>query len=135
MRKIARRLITATAVGATIFVTTPSHASTGPSLSPDSASAYLFNFHLYLNSNFSGCYSGSDATLESGSLAGQVYGVLSCDRTVNNSASSMQNDYAQNIYLYDATNCTGAMYVARPHSEDSTFSNNEFNDRASCISY
>jgi hypothetical protein len=135
MRKIAKHLATAAAVGATLFFTTPSHAVTGPTLNPNAASANLYSFTLYRHADFGGCYSGADAPLRSGSLAGQVYGVLGCEISVNNTASSMRNDYAQNIYLYDAANCTGTIYVAKPHSEDSTFSNNEFNDKASCISY
>jgi hypothetical protein len=136
MIKTGLRLITAAAtIGVTMLVATPSHAVSGPTLNPDTASAALYNFTLYKNSDFSGCYSGANDVLWSGSLQGQSYGVLSCDTSVNNSASSMENNYSQYVYLYDATNCTGARYIAAPNSEDSTFSNNNFNDKASCIDY
>lgn len=132
MSKITKLLVAASALGAAICVAVPAEAATGPSLGPNSASISLPSFSLYKDANFGACYVDD---LQSGSLANQVYGVLSCNTSANNTASSMRNFYAQDIYLWDASNCTGALYVANPKSEDSTFSNNDFNDRVSCISY
>lgn len=133
MSKIAKLIIAAAAIGATTFATAPASAESGPAPLPDSAGAFLSKFHLYQHSDFSGCHTTSD--LQSGSLASQEWGYFGCLTTINNKASSMRNDYAQSIFLYDSEDCSGTMYIAAPNSEDKTFSNNNINDKASCIDY
>jgi len=54
------------------------------------------------------------------------------DSSFNNKASSMENRSGTRMRLYDKKNCSGsAGYSARPRSEDKTFRNNGFNDKAS----
>lgn len=52
----------------------------------------------------------------------------------NNKASSMINNTGRRVVLQQYVNCGGGMtYGAEPHSVDSTFVNNDFNDRASVV--
>ncbi|MFJ9901907.1 hypothetical protein ACIRVK_03190 [Streptomyces sp. NPDC101152] len=119
------------ALGITVVLATPGEAA--PLSSGVSADTYLSGFTLYENSNFGGC--ATQDTLQGGSLVYQKWGYFGCLTYIDNEASSMRNNYAQSIFLYDKSNCTGAMYIAKPKSEDKTFDNNNFNDKASCISY
>ncbi len=55
---------------------------------------------------------------------------------LQNSASSMTNFSDRYVGLWDiGTSCTGASYTAKPNSEDLSFSNNNFNDKASCLKF
>ncbi|WUH98375.1 peptidase inhibitor family I36 protein [Spirillospora sp. NBC_00431] len=55
-------------------------------------------------------------------------------RTVNNRASSMINNMGVPVILKDIDHsCRGRDYTARRESEDRSFSNNSFNDKASCL--
>ncbi len=47
MSKMAKLIIAAATIGATTFVAAPASAESGPSPLPDSAEAYLSQFHLY----------------------------------------------------------------------------------------
>ncbi|MEO3791565.1 peptidase inhibitor family I36 protein [Nonomuraea sp. B10E15] len=53
---------------------------------------------------------------------------------INNEVSSMKNASIENVWFFDGRNCTGTKgYVALSGSEDSTLSNNGWNDRVTSI--
>lgn len=55
---------------------------------------------------------------------------------LNSTASSMVNYSDRYVGMWDiGTSCTGANYVAQPNSQDGSFSNNNFNDKASCLKF
>lgn len=61
---------------------------------------------------------------------------------VDNSASSMKNNYRQYMYLFEHVGCSGMRYVAEPTSEDAKLSKNtgpgqpvDFNNKASCLRF
>jgi hypothetical protein len=53
--------------------------------------------------------------------------------TVGDNASSMINNKGVAVALYQNGNCTGAHYNARKESTDRDFSNNNFDNKASCL--
>ncbi len=56
------------------------------------------------------------------------------DFNFNNKASSMINNMGREVILQQYVNCGGGLdYSARPESVDSTFDNNNFNDKASVV--
>jgi hypothetical protein len=95
------------------------------------ASASLSGMNLYQDSNYGGGthrFSGNDIEFN-----GDVW---SNGQSMQNSASSMQNFTSSYVGLWDiGTSCTGASYVAKPSSQDASFSNNNFNDKASCLKF
>jgi hypothetical protein len=59
-------------------------------------------------------------------------------RIVNNNASSMVNDLLRQVLLYDTgspggTGCRGDNYYVEPYSVDDDFTNNDFDNKASCV--
>lgn len=130
MRKTRMAIVTAGAVGA--LLTTAAHA---PTVSADTDSTQVAagaNYiGLFQNENLGGSarYLSSSVT----EFSGQRWGN---GQPLQNSASSMYNASDRYVGLWDiGTSCTGASYVAKPRSEDSTFVNNGFNDRASCLKF
>lgn len=53
--------------------------------------------------------------------------------TVGDNASSMINNKDVAVALYQNGDCTGDHYNARKDSTDSDFSNNDFDNKASCL--
>ena len=55
---------------------------------------------------------------------------------VTNGASSMKNLTSHAVHLYDASDCSGsAGYNAKKNSVDTDFSNNSFDNKASCLQF
>ncbi|MGC5035368.1 peptidase inhibitor family I36 protein [Streptomyces sp. DT190] len=54
---------------------------------------------------------------------------------VNDGASSMKNQTSRDVALYQNAGCTGDNYLARANSVDSDFSNNSFDNKASCVDF
>lgn len=88
------------------------------------------SFILYENSNFGGnraTFNGGDRELNNNYWDGT-------HTIMQNKASSMRNITSYSVGMWDiGSSCIGTNYVAHPNSEDSTFSNNGFNDKASCV--
>jgi Peptidase inhibitor family I36 len=53
--------------------------------------------------------------------------------TVGDNASSMINNTGHRVALYEHGDCHGQQYNARAHSHDTDFSNNDFDNEASCL--
>jgi hypothetical protein len=92
--------------------------------------AWAGNFYLYQNTGFGGhqaTFAGSDYELNNKYWDGTT-------SIMQNGASSMINNRNGSVGMWDiGSSCTGANYVAKALSNDSTFSNNGFNDKASCV--
>lgn len=89
-------------------------------------------FVLYQHDNYGGHYanfSGTDKELNN-----KYWGGTS--QVMNNGASSMRNFTGSYVGVWDkGTACTGASYTAKPNSVDTDFSNNEFDNKASCVRF
>jgi|1185.fasta_scaffold302477_1 hypothetical protein len=97
-----------------------------PSASADDSRCPANSFCLFQDVNFGG-------QREVFSLTGHAYCNLG-DRGFNNKASSMINNMGRQVFLQQYVNCGGGLgYTAQPNSVDSTFSNNNYNDRASVV--
>ena len=97
-----------------------------PSASADDSRCPANSFCLFQNVDYGG-------QREVFNLAGHAYCNLG-DRGFNNRASSMINNMGREVILEQFVDCGGGLtYSAAPHSVDSTFSNNNFNDRASAV--
>ncbi|CAL9436260.1 peptidase inhibitor family I36 protein [Streptomyces sp. NPDC058947] len=87
-------------------------------------------FVLYQHDDYAGNYanfSGSDKELNNKYWGGTT-------QVMNNGASSMRNFTGSYVGLWDrGTSCSGSSYTAKPNSVDSDFSNNEFDNKASCV--
>jgi peptidase inhibitor family I36 len=94
--------------------------------SADDARCPTAAFCLFQNVNFGGAKIILTAT-------GHAYCDLG-DFNFNNKASSMINNTSREIILAQFVGCNGGLtYNALPHSVDSTFVNNNFDDRASVV--
>jgi hypothetical protein len=97
-----------------------------PSASADDSRCPANSFCLFQNTDFGGQRVVFNRT-------GYAYCNLS-DYAFNNKASSMINNTGRRVILWQLSNCGGGeSYPAEPHSVDSTFSNNNFNDKASAV--
>lgn len=77
-------------------------------------------------------FSGDDRNLANNNWIGEP------GRSPNNNASSMLNDSSRYVILYDtanATTCRGLAYTAQPTSRDNDFTNNGFDNKASCVEF
>ncbi|MEU4205401.1 hypothetical protein [Streptomyces sp. NPDC045470] len=75
-----------------------------------------------------------------GNLANNKWiGGAHAGRTINNGASSMNNNTDRWVDVYDGAEdghgCGGQKYSARPHSDDDDFTNNDFDNKASCVQF
>ncbi|MEU8795344.1 peptidase inhibitor family I36 protein [Streptomyces sp. NPDC048643] len=90
-------------------------------------------FVLYEDDNYSGRhanFSGSDVELNNKYWSG------STSAFAQNGGSSMENNTSSNVGLWDkGTTCTGTSYTAKANSKDSDFSNNNFDNKASCVRF
>ncbi|MCZ4509105.1 peptidase inhibitor family I36 protein [Streptomyces sp. ActVer] len=90
-------------------------------------------FVLYEDDSYGGRhanFSGSDVELNN------KYWVGSTSAFAQNGGSSMRNNTGSNVGLWDVgTSCTGASYTARANTVDSDFSNNNFDNKASCVRF
>jgi hypothetical protein len=89
------------------------------------------SFRLFENSGFGGheaTFNGNDRELNNRYWDGT-------HTIMQNQASSMDNTSNNRaVGLWDiGSSCTGLNYVAQPGSFDASFSNNGFNDKASCV--
>ncbi|MFH9733206.1 peptidase inhibitor family I36 protein [Streptomyces sp. NPDC017260] len=88
-------------------------------------------FWLFQHDNYGGSsknFSGDDRYLNNTNWNGT-------SSRVDNGASSMKNQTGSDVVLYQNNGCSGVTYFARPHSVDSDFSNNNFDNRASCVDF
>ncbi|MER6218978.1 peptidase inhibitor family I36 protein [Streptomyces sp. 900105755] len=90
-------------------------------------------FVLYEDDNYGGRhanFSGSDIELNNKYWAGDT------SAFAQNGGSSMENNTGSYVGLWDiGTSCTGASYTAKPNSKDADFSNNGFDNKASCVKF
>ncbi|MEV7344250.1 peptidase inhibitor family I36 protein [Streptomyces sp. NPDC093544] len=90
-------------------------------------------FVLYEDDNYGGRYanfSGSDVELNNKYWSG------STSAFAQNGGSSMRNNTGYSIGLWDVgTSCSGASYSVQPNSVDADFSNNSFDNKASCVKF
>ncbi|MFB7495338.1 peptidase inhibitor family I36 protein [Streptomyces sp. NPDC056161] len=104
--------------------------ATAPTASAAEAGTQATYFVLYQHDNYGGNYanfSGSDVELNNKYWGGTT-------QVMNNGASSMRNFTSSYVGLWDkGTACSGASYTAKPNSVDSDFSNNSFDNKASCV--
>ncbi len=88
-------------------------------------------FDLFQNNGFSGGMRSFTSNLTE--FNGQKW---NNGQSMQNSASSMENHSDSFVGMWDnGTACTGANYIAQPFSVDSTFGNNNFDNRASCLKF
>lgn len=77
-------------------------------------------------------FNGDDRNLANNNWIGEP------GRSVNNNASSMLNNSSRYVILYDTANsttCRGLAYTAQPTSQDDDFTNNSFDNKASCVEF
>jgi hypothetical protein len=121
-----------TAAGAFVVMITLGMAGLVPAASAaSSAAAADTGFWLWQDSGYNG--GSRQFTGSKTEFAGSTW---SNGEGMQNSASSMRNYTGSYVGMWDiGTSCTGTSYVAQPHSVDSSFSNNNFNDKASCLKF
>ncbi|MCX5201408.1 hypothetical protein OG897_08075 [Streptomyces sp. NBC_00237] len=89
-------------------------------------------FYLYQHDNYAGnwaSFGGSDVELNNKYWSGTT-------QVMNNGASSMKNYTNSYVGMWDNGGvCTGASYTAKPNSVDTDFSNNNFDNKASCVKF
>jgi hypothetical protein len=87
-------------------------------------------FVLYQHDDYKGMhanFSGTDKELNNKYWAGT-------HQVMQNGASSMRNNTGSYVGMWDrGSSCSGKSYNAKPHSVDADFSNNEFDNKASCV--
>jgi len=117
-KRIGLFVAAAASVAAVLMISVPAASAAG-------------GFQLYQNSN----YGGGQKTF-SGSLT-EFYGQKwNNGQSMQNSASSMQNYSNRYVGMWNiGTSCTGASYTAKPNSIDASFSNNNFDNMASCLKF
>ncbi|CAL9354872.1 hypothetical protein SUDANB15_00537 [Streptomyces sp. enrichment culture] len=89
------------------------------------------SFWLFQHDNYGGSsknFSGDDRYLNNTNWNGT-------SNRVDNGASSMKNQTGSDVVLYETNGCSGPTYFARPNSVDSDFSNNNFDNKASCVDF
>ncbi|MCT9104193.1 peptidase inhibitor family I36 protein [Streptomyces mirabilis] len=95
--------------------------------------AQVTYFVLYEDDSFGGRhanFSGSDIELNNKYWSG------STSAFAQNGGSSMINNTSSYVGLWDVgTSCSGASYTAKPNSQDADFSNNSFDNKASCVKF
>lgn len=121
--------VAATVLGvAGVFV--PGTATAEPADAQIDLGIWLYE-HDDLNGGGAG-FTGDDRDLSNNSWIAQP------GRIVNNNVSSMQNNSSRYVLLYDTANpttCRGLAYTALPTSEDKDFTNNGFDNKASCVEF
>jgi hypothetical protein len=89
-------------------------------------------FILYQHDNYGGnkaTFNGSDVELNNKYWDNTT-------QIMQNGASSMRNQTNRSVGMWDIGGaCTGSNYVANPNSVDSDFSNNNFDNKASCVKF
>ncbi|MDA2804018.1 peptidase inhibitor family I36 protein [Nocardiopsis suaedae] len=88
------------------------------------------DFHVYEHDDFNGRnqeFNGSDRNLANNYFDG--------GGAMNDHISSMKNhaDHGISMYQHGGSSCGGITYYARADSEDRDLTNNDFDNRASCI--
>jgi hypothetical protein len=123
--------VAATALGvAGVFV--PGAVATADPAAQLDLSIWLYE-HDDLDGGGAG-FNGDDRNLANNSWIGEP------GRSVNNNASSMLNNSSRYVILYDTANttggaCRGLAYTAQPTSQDDDFTNNSFDNKASCVEF
>ncbi|MGV9882058.1 peptidase inhibitor family I36 protein [Streptomyces sp. NPDC003006] len=130
-----KAVLTATLATAGLVLSTgaASAETTGTEMSPAAAGSFI----LFKDDNFRGgshTFTRADSNFNDNKW--------STSGKVDNSASSMRNNYRQYMYLFQHVGCSGMRYVAEPTSEDRKLSKNtgpgqpvEYNNRASCLRF
>ncbi len=94
------------------------------------APSAMASFVLYQSTNLNGyhaTFNSSDAELNNRYWDGQT-------TLAQNGGSSMNNNTGSYVGMWDiGGSCTGISYTAAPNSHDLTFSNNNFDNKASCV--
>lgn len=90
------------------------------------------DFTVYQHDDFGGCFYSFHGTDRDWSNNEINY--MNClGKNVNNMTSSFQNSMSRDVYLYQYVGCSGATYHAQPNSEDRDLTNNDFDNKASCL--
>jgi hypothetical protein len=101
-----------------------------PAAQADNPKCPANRFCLFENDNFGGgraVFANDDSDLRNNYWEGT-------SRTVHNGASSMINNRGGSVTLRsDASTCAGDSYTAKAESEDRDFTNNSFDNEASCV--
>ncbi|MFC9682422.1 peptidase inhibitor family I36 protein [Streptomyces sp. NPDC056948] len=111
-------------MGATAF----GFAQTATAADSGTQATYLW---LFQHDDFGGSsknFSGDDRDLSDTFWNGTT-------SPVNNGASSMKNQTSRDVALYQNVGCSGDNYFARANSVDADFSNNGFDNKASCVDF
>ncbi|MBV7698449.1 peptidase inhibitor family I36 protein [Streptomyces sp. TRM70350] len=123
-RRIAAAIGSAALVGATAFGFAQS--ATAAEAGPQATHFWLFQHDNYGGSSKN--FSGDDRDLSDTFWNGTT-------SRVDNGASSMKNQTSRDVVLYQNVGCSGDNYFARANSVDGDFSNNGFDNRASCVDF
>jgi hypothetical protein len=101
-----------------------------PAIAADEPTAQAGRFWLFEHDNRGGGqdgFWGTDKDLRNNYWDGSA-------RISNNNASSMDNNTDRYIVLANTpVSCGGATYLAKPNSSDNDFTNNDFDNKASCV--
>ena len=105
-------------------------AVASPTAQADNPACPANRFCLFEDDNFGGgraVFAGDDSDLRNNFWQGT-------NRSVNNGASSMINNRGGSVGLRsNAGSCGGDSYTANAESEDRDFTNNHFDNEASCV--
>jgi peptidase inhibitor family I36 len=105
-------------------------AVASPAAQADNPACPANRFCLFEHDNFGGgraVFAGDDSDLRNNFWEGT-------SRPVHNGASSMINNRGGSVGLRsNAGSCSGDSYTANPESEDRDFTNNSFDNEASCV--
>ena len=122
-RKLAASLGVLAISAATVFGVASSASATESGLQASYFVLYQHDDYKGMHANFS----GSDRELNNKYWAGT-------HQVMQNGASSMRNNTGSYVGMWDlGSACSGKSYTAKPHSVDSDFSNNGFDNKASCV--
>lgn len=123
MKRMAVLAVSTLITTAGLVVASPAQADNNPECPAGS-------FCLFEDDDFRGgraVFTGDDSDLTTTYWDG-------ASRPVQNGASSMINNMGNSVTLRsNAVECSGDSYTARAQSEDRDFTNNHFDNEASCI--
>ncbi|MGH4033992.1 peptidase inhibitor family I36 protein [Actinomycetota bacterium Odt1-20B] len=90
-------------------------------------------FTLYGNDNYGGDHKGFASGNSDHDLGNNFW--TGTSHIMEDEASSMTNKTGRDVALFQnpGSTCSGSVYVALRHSNDKDFSNNNFDNKASCV--
>lgn len=124
-----KRGIAAVAFAAALVGLAGPAAQAAPTAQAEDVSAQAGRFWLYEHDDKGGgaeSFGGTDCDLRNNYWDNG-------DRVVDNNASSMDNNTDFDVRLWDYRSRSGDSYIARAHSEDKNFTDNGFDNKASCV--